>query len=163
LLRAVYATHPRTMECAMSENSASRIARALAASSAFILLGACATSPRAARGPSPAASAAKVQRLSNADFRALGNEPAWHMDIANGEKILLITDYGDRSYEFPAAQPDSTAGRKVYDVSAGGHHLTSVIEEKPCHDSMSGEAFVATVTVTIDGKKYTGCGGPPKQ
>lgn len=150
------------MDCAMSDHQASRIVRAVAAGSAIILAGACATSPRAARAPSSAASPAQTQRLDNADFRAVGNEPAWHMDIADGEKILLVTDYGDHRYEFPASQPDSSRGRKVYDVTAGGHHLTSVIEKKPCNDSMSGRAFVATVTVTIDEKEYTGCGGPPQ-
>lgn len=146
----------------MPDYQASRIIRAVAAGSAFIVVGACATSPRAARAPSTAASTAEVQRLGNADFRAVGNEPAWHMDIANGDKILLITNYGNQRYEFPATQPDSANGRKVYDVSSAGHHLTTVIEEKSCNDSMSGKAFVATVTVTIDGKKYTGCGGPPQ-
>lgn len=146
----------------MSEYSATRIVRTLAASGALIVLGACATSPRAASGPSPGTNTAKVQRLDNADFRATGNEPGWQMDIASGDKILLVTDYGEHSYEFPATRPDSSDGRKVYDVSAGGHHLTSMIEQKPCNDSMSGRAFVATVTVTIDGKKYRGCGGPPQ-
>ena len=145
----------------MQAHPASRTVRILAASSALIVLGACATSPRAARTPSSGASPAKVQRLGNADFRAVGNEPGWHMDIASGQKILLVTDYGEQRYEFPAPDPDSANGRKVYDVSAAGHHLTSVIEDNPCNDSMSGRAFAATVTVMIDGKKYTGCGGPP--
>jgi putative lipoprotein len=102
-----------------------------------------------------------VERLDDADFRAIGQEPGWHMDIAHGKKILLVTDYGEHHFEFPFANPDSTTGRKSYDVRASGHHLLAVIEEKPCNDSMSGRAFVATVTVTIDGKEYTGCGGPP--
>ena len=145
----------------MSDNLVSGAVRTLLVGSTAIMLGACATSPRAARAPSPTASAAQAQRLSNADFRAVGNEPGWHMDIAKGEKILLITDYGDHRYEFPFMRPDSSNGRTVYDITAAGHHLTSVIEEKPCNDSMSGRAFVATVTVTIDGQEYTGCGGPP--
>ena len=135
--------------------------RALIVGSALSLLGACATSPRAAREPSSTASAAQAERLDDADFRAVGNEPGWHMDIANGAKILLITDYGEHRYEFPFVSPDSAMARKSYDVTASGHHLTAVIEEKPCSDSMSGRAFVATVTVTVDGREYTGCGGPP--
>jgi putative lipoprotein len=125
------------------------------------LLGACATSPRAAREPSSTASAAQSERLDDADFRAVGNEPGWHMDIAKGEKILLVTDYGEHRYELPFVKPDSSMARRTYDITASGHHFTAVIEEKPCNDSMSGRAFVATVTVTVDGKEYTGCGGPP--
>jgi len=102
-----------------------------------------------------------VQRLDDADFRALGQEPGWLMDIANGDKILLVMDYGERRLEFPYAAPDTTSGRDVYDITASGHHLLAVIEKKPCNDSMSGRPFVATVTVTVDGKEYNGCGGPP--
>lgn len=123
---------------------------------------ACATSPRAARTPSSTASAAQAERLDSADFRAVGNEPAWHMDIASGDRILLITDYGEHRYEFPFSKPDSTYGGESYDITASGHHLRAMIERKPCNDSMSGRAFVATVTVTVDDREYTGCGGPPE-
>jgi putative lipoprotein len=136
--------------------------RALYVCSALTLLGACATSPRATREPSSTASAAQAERLEDADFRAIGNEPGWHMDIANGEKILLVTDYGDHRFEFPFTEPDSAVGRHTYEITASAHHLVAVIEENPCNDSMSGREFVATVTVTVDGKEYTGCGGPPR-
>jgi putative lipoprotein len=139
-----------------------RTSRALCALAALSLLAACATSPRAARTPSSSASAAQAERLDDADFRAIGNEPGWHMDIANGEKILLVTDYGEHRYEFPFSKPDSSYGRESYDITASGHHLVAVIEQKPCNDSMSGRAFVATVTVNVDCQEYTGCGGPPE-
>ena len=146
----------------MSDIFVSGATRALLVCGTFSLLAACATSPRAAREPSSTASAAQAERLDNADFRAIGNEPAWHMDIASGEKILLVTDYGEHRYEFPFVKPDSSMARRSYDITASSHHLTAVIEEKPCSDSMSGRAFVATVTVTVDGQEYTGCGGPPR-
>jgi putative lipoprotein len=146
----------------MSPKLVGRTSRALCALAALSLLAACATSPRAARTPSSSASAAQAERLDDADFRAIGNEPGWHMDIANGEKILLVTDYGEHRYEFPFSKPDSSSGRESYDITASGHHLVALIEQKPCNDSMSGRAFVATVTVTVDGQEYTGCGGPPE-
>jgi uncharacterized membrane protein len=145
----------------MADTKLSGKSRALFAGGALVLAAACATSPRATRTPAPTSSASLVQRLEDADFRALGQEPGWLMDIANGEKILLVMDYGERRFEFPYAKPDSSDGRDVYDVTASGHHLVAVIERRPCNDSMSGRAFVATVTVTVDGKEYTGCGGPP--
>ncbi len=141
--------------------SITRTSRAVLAGGALALAAACATSPRATRSPSSSSSAAQAQqRIDDADFRALGQEPGWYMDIAEGEKILLVTDYGEHRFEFPYASPDSSADREMYDITASGHHLVAVIERKPCNDSMSGRAFVATVTVTVDGKKYTGCGGP---
>jgi uncharacterized membrane protein len=33
-----------------------------------------------------------------------------------------------------------------------------LIEGEPCTDSMSGESFRTTVTVTLGGKAYEGCG-----
>ncbi len=149
-------------ERTMSRSLVGGKSRALLALALLSLLAACATSPRAARTPSSTASAAQAERLDNADFRAVGNEPGWHMDIANREKILLVTDYGDHRYEFPFSKPDSSYGRESYDITASGHHLVAVIEQRPCNDSMSGRAFVATVTVTVDGQEYTGCGGPPE-
>ncbi|HET7622768.1 MAG TPA: hypothetical protein VFK39_12765 [Gemmatimonadaceae bacterium] len=145
----------------MPDNFLRHNSRALIAGCAISLLAACATSPRAAREPSSTTSAAQAERLPDADFRAVGNEPAWHMDIANGDRILLITDYGDHRYEFPFAKPDSSYGSRTYELTASGHHLRAVIEEKPCNDSMSGRAFANTVSVTVDGQEYTGCGGPP--
>ena len=45
--------------------------------------------------------------------------------------------------------------RTVFQIDADSSVL---IEGKPCVDSMSGESFQTTVTVTFDGKIYAGCG-----
>lgn len=146
----------------MPRNLVHRISGLASAICVVAAVAACATSPRAVGGPSTASTpAAGRSQLSGVDFRATGNEPGWHMEIANGEKILLVTDYGENRFEFPASPPDSSDGKTVYDVRAAGHHLETIIEDRSCIDSMSGRAFQSTVAVTIDGKKYNGCGGPP--
>jgi uncharacterized membrane protein len=38
------------------------------------------------------------------------------------------------------------------------HRLTIVIEDVPCTDAMSGEAFPRSVSVTLDSKTLRGCG-----
>jgi hypothetical protein len=40
-------------------------------------------------------------KLGGADFRAVGNEPGWHLEIREGRRILLATDYGASRVELP--------------------------------------------------------------
>lgn len=99
-------------------------------------------------------------KLSGVDFRAVGNEPGWHLKIARGRDILFVTDYGATQYEFktPAPLVDQQAHKTTYKVRADGHELVIVLQRKPCRDSMSGEAFETTATVTLNEKQYQGCG-----
>ena len=36
----------------------------------------------------------------------------------------------------------------------------AIIENQPCSDGMSDYVYRDDVSVTVDGKKYLGCGGP---
>ena len=96
-------------------------------------------------------------KLRGVAFRAIGQEPGWLLEIINGEEILLVTGYGKNknSYPFVKPQEDKNARKTVFQIDAD----TSVlIEGKPCSDTMSGESFEVTVTVTQGGKKLKGCG-----
>jgi len=100
-------------------------------------------------------------KLGGVDFRAVGNEPGWHLEISSGMKsILFVTEYGEARYEFPYVAPlvDEQAGKTEYRTGSGDHELKIVLECCTCHDSMSGEAFETTVTVTFDDTEYKGCG-----
>jgi putative lipoprotein len=46
----------------------------------------------------------------------------------------------------------------VYEIQNDTHEMSVIIVGRRCRDTMSGEAFEATVTVILDGKKYQGCG-----
>ena len=100
-------------------------------------------------------------KLSGVDFRAVGNEPGWHLEISSGMKsIVFVTDYGESRYEFPFVAPlvDEENDRTEYRTGSGVHELKIVLECCDCRDSMSGEAFETNVTVTLDGREYRGCG-----
>jgi uncharacterized membrane protein/membrane-bound inhibitor of C-type lysozyme len=100
-------------------------------------------------------------KLNGVDFRAVGNEPGWHLEVSSGlESIVLVADYGESRYEFPFVQPlvDDETCRTEYRTSSGDHELTIVLERAGCHDSMSGEEFETAVTVVLDGTEYRGCG-----
>lgn len=99
-------------------------------------------------------------KLNGVDFRAVGNEPGWYLEIRNGDKIVFISDYGTSRYEFAASEPltDQKKHTNIYQTDAGGKNLRVVIEGRQCRDTMSGEYFETTVRVRLDQKKYQGCG-----
>ena len=99
-------------------------------------------------------------KLNGVDFRAVGNEPGWYMEIRNADSILFVGDYGNSRYVFKTPQPvtDQNERKTIYRTKADGKDLTVVIEGRQCTDSMSGDAFEATVWVQLDQKHYQGCG-----
>jgi uncharacterized membrane protein len=100
-------------------------------------------------------------KLNGADFRAIGNEPGWHL-VIYPDSIVLVADYGAATYEFDTPEPttDPTAAQTTYRTANDSHGLTLLIEGRRCMNTMSDEEFEVTVTVTIDDKTYRGCGRP---
>ena len=96
-------------------------------------------------------------KLRGVAFRAIGQEPGWLLEITNGEEILLVTDYGKNNNSYPYVEPqeDQAVRKTVFQVD---DNTSVLIQGKPCTDSMSGESFEVTVTVTQGGKKLKGCG-----
>lgn len=94
------------------------------------------------------------------DFRAIGQEPGWLLDIHEGDSIAVTTDYGQAHYRFPSVdrEPDGNAGTISYRVRTEAHRMTVVIEDEPCRDSMSGWPYETTVSMTLDGREFQGCG-----
>ena len=99
-------------------------------------------------------------KLNGIDFRAVGNEPGWHLEIRTGDKIVFVGDYGQSRYQFATPEPriDQQSRITIYEAQEGEHQAVIRIEGRSCGDTMSDETFEATVTVTLDGKKYRGCG-----
>jgi heat shock protein HslJ/uncharacterized membrane protein len=94
------------------------------------------------------------------DFRAIGQEPGWQLEIRKGAEMRLTYDYGKGMAvtQAPKLQVDSSSGRRTYHASTEGNDLSVVIVPVPCNDSMNGRAFPATVSVTLNGKTFRGCG-----
>lgn len=99
-------------------------------------------------------------KLNGVDFRATGNEPGWYMEISNKTDILLVTDYGQNTFRFESSTIASDPHSKttVFNAHNVKDRVEVVITGKPCTDSMSGEAFPATVSVLINNREYPGCG-----
>ena len=101
-------------------------------------------------------------KLNGVDFRAVGNEPGWFLEIRRGRTIVFVTDYGQVRYEFPAPEPevDQDGARAVYRTGDDDHELVVRLELRRCLDSMADDEYETTVAVTFDARELRGCGRP---
>ena len=104
-------------------------------------------------------------KLDGVDFRAVGNEPGWLVDIYSGDRFDVQWRYGERTAVLPYTEPnlDGDAAQDsvtVFRSQTADHTFEMTIVGGGCTDSMSGHEFAASVTIVIDGSEYTGCGRP---
>lgn len=99
-------------------------------------------------------------KLRGVDFRALGQEPGWFLELKKEKQLKYVGNYGrDTLIVKPSAPTINAQGRRiVYRSEDTQQMLKLVIADTPCTDSMSGFDFPQTVTVTVDGETYRGCG-----
>jgi uncharacterized membrane protein len=95
-------------------------------------------------------------KLDGVDFRAVGNEPPWVLEMRQQSRIVLITDYGAQRIERPLPDPISNNTLRTTRWDAGD--LQIEITAEICHDTMSGEPFHSGVVVYWQGKVLKGCG-----
>jgi putative lipoprotein len=97
-------------------------------------------------------------KLRGVAFRAIGQEPGWLLEMSTGDKILLVTDYGQTRTEYAYVEPEvfQAQRKSIFRVKPG--EFTVTIEGINCTDSMSGENFEVSVTVELNGKRLKGCG-----
>ena len=115
-----------------------------------------ALSPQAALAAMPSWEGA---RAAGVDFRAVGQEPGWLLDIYTRGIIKFAWDYGENYAEFAVADPDtSQEGATRYEASSDGRMLAVTIRRAPCQDAMSGQPYPSSVEVVIDGRTLIGCG-----
>ena len=109
--------------------------------------------------PQPASAPWEDARRRGVDFRAIGQEPGWMLEIDHEQSMYLLADYGEKKFTVPSPKPTrEPSGRITYDAVTEEHRLTVVIDKVVCHDAMSGDEFTHTVTVTFDRQEYRGCG-----
>ncbi len=98
--------------------------------------------------------------LMGVEFRAVGQEPGWALDLAEGRWIRYVGDYGaTRVYAASPRQARGTPeGTVVFDAEPEGRALRVEIRQAPCRDVMSGQSFTHVVTVRLDSSTVEGCG-----
>jgi uncharacterized membrane protein len=101
----------------------------------------------------------ETARAAGVDFRAVGQEPGWLLDIHQRGIIKFSWDYGDNYAEFAIADPTHPQeGVTRYEAHSDGRALVVTIRRTPCNDAMSGQPYPSTVDVVIDGRALNGCG-----
>ncbi|MFN3596969.1 MAG: COG3650 family protein [Rubricoccaceae bacterium] len=112
-----------------------------------------------ADGPEGAASPWEAARARGVAFRAVGQEPGWVLEVYNDSLVVLEADYGTDRLAMPIRATLVTGNEFSFDGRPDGRMLSVVAVEAPCRDTMSGEAYPATVTVRLDGERsLQGCG-----
>lgn len=98
-------------------------------------------------------------RARGASFRGVGQEPGWHVEV-HPERIVMVYQYGERRavMPHPGTVTDADQPMREWHATTEEHELLLAVESRACTDVMSGEVLPSTVTVTLDGRKYTGCG-----
>lgn len=95
-------------------------------------------------------------KLDGVDFRAVGNEPGWYLEIRAQERLVLVADYGTSRVEAPLPEPSVDRETQTTRWDAG--ELVVQVVGRPCVDTMSGERFPTEVTVHWGKRVLHGCG-----
>ena len=111
--------------------------------------------------PSDEASVTNVwqkARLHGISLRAIGQEPAWLLEITDGREIMLSTDYGQITKRYPYVEPvvRQEQHRTLYIID--DENIEIEIRGQPCQDVMSGEEFSVSVTIRTADGELRGCG-----
>lgn len=97
-------------------------------------------------------------KLDGVDFRAVGNEPPWVLEIREQSRLVLITDYGANRIERSLPQPINDTTNKTTRWDAGD--LQIEVSAGACAETMSGEKSESRVVVRWQGRVLSGCGRP---
>ncbi len=97
-------------------------------------------------------------RRRGVDFRAVGNEPGWSLEIRDGDHLLFIGGSGMRRVASPDPGQQLKRETRTWHAITESADLQVEILNDTCTDSMSAEEFPSRVTVTLDGQVYFGCG-----
>ena len=88
-------------------------------------------------------------------FRALGNEPAWNVEVY-ADRFVVVTDLGASRKETPYIAAELSGMSTTY---RGATAIPSVrVDRVACTDTMSGDLFEATATATLEDRILYGCG-----
>ncbi|MGW8266636.1 MAG: hypothetical protein ACWGSQ_09730 [Longimicrobiales bacterium] len=94
--------------------------------------------------------------LQGVDFRVMGVEPFWTLDVLPGGIEFRGLGYPTR--RFGIETTSESAGLLVWSGSAEGEGTVSVeIRARRCVDPMSGAVFPLQAQVTVDGDTFHGC------
>lgn len=98
-------------------------------------------------------------KLTGVDFRAVGNEPGWTLEL-RPYRIDYMGDYGEIRQTFARPEPETHMEEKqsIFRADNTTASMTILLQVKECIDTMSGERFETTVVIRQEGNRLQGCG-----
>lgn len=97
-------------------------------------------------------------RRRGVDFRAVGNEPGWTLEIQSGRQLLFVYGYGIQRVLVSDPVEENAGTTRVYTGASGGRELRVEIVEQACVDTMSDDQFSNRTVVVFDNQRFEGCG-----
>ena len=96
-------------------------------------------------------------KLRGVNYRAIGQEPAWLLEVVEGKQLFLSTNYSQltKTYAYVEPKIDTSQHSKEYQLA---NKTLIKLENKHCIDVMSGEKFTSRVTIQLNERVLKGCG-----
>jgi putative lipoprotein len=106
-----------------------------------------------------ARSLAADARVRGVEFRGMGNEPGWVLEVGPGNSLVFLMNYGEERHEFHDASVsgDLATGRS-YSATHGADGFRATVRKEPCSDDMAGTQFDYSFVVESGTRTYRGCG-----
>jgi putative lipoprotein len=98
-------------------------------------------------------------RIRGVDYRAVGNEPGWHLEIVEGGQTVFVGDFGATRLEFATPAPRRKDDGSVrFAWRDGTETFEATLQQTRCQDTMADIAYALTVSVVWNERMLNGCG-----
>src|SRR5262249_45751436 len=99
-------------------------------------------------------------QAENIIFRARGNEPGWHADVA--DTGITFGVLGEEPFTIaPLPKAEEIPGALSYSAVVDGRPFSLKITNDMCVDTMIGMPYRRQVKARWGGRNFSGCGGEP--
>ena len=98
-------------------------------------------------------------KLNGVDYRAIGNEPSWLIEISS-DNALIKLNYGTDIINAKVININESKEKAQTELTLidNDKTFTFLIERNECKDTMSGQTFSTRATLTYLKGIYIGCG-----
>jgi len=98
-------------------------------------------------------------RVRGVDYRAVGNEPGWHLEIVNGGRSRFVGDYGQLVIEFDTPPPMDGGGPGAVDYvrQEDRRRIEVQLRREDCNDTMVDVTYPLRARVKVDDRVFDGC------
>ena len=97
-------------------------------------------------------------RRRGVDFRGVGSDPDWSIEIRKGRQLLFMLDNDTQRILVPEEVNHTEPEAQIYAGATAAQDLRVEILDLPCVDATSESTFPNTVVVMLNGRGYQGCG-----